>query len=146
MKPQLGTVFWMDDPSGGHDYVILTPPTQPEIVIVNFTSNGPRKDQSCVLQPGEHPVVTRESVVAYNFAQVVPTSALLKWAIDGEIVEKAKASYELMLKIWAGADVTRRMTLRCQQLYQMTIGAKTVEKVAEQVADAEDAEDSETLD
>jgi hypothetical protein len=121
MDVKLGTVFWMNDSQGGHYYVVITPPSYPEVLVVNFTKQGPRKDQSCVLTPGCHPVVVLESVVSFDHAEVVPTSELQRQIDDGLVTVKDDASEELMLAIWDGAYATNRMTIRCQQLLSQTI-------------------------
>ena len=55
MTVELGTVFSFHDQNGGHFWVVITPPSFPEVLVVNFTTQGPRKDQSCVLQANSHP-------------------------------------------------------------------------------------------
>ena len=117
----MGTVFCKDDPKGGHIYVIITPPSYPGVLIVNFTSNGPRKDQSCVLKADEHEVLTHESVVAFGYATVQSTLDVQKMFDDGVAVMKQKASDELMQKIWEGAYATNRMQIRCRELLEQTM-------------------------
>lgn len=121
MKLKLGTVFWKDDCNEGHYCVVITPPSHPEVLIVNFTTQGPRKDQSCVLQPGDHPVLVDESVVAFEYAAVFPTDEVQKCIDDNTFEVKVDASEELLIKIWDGAFRTRRMTIRCSELLSETI-------------------------
>jgi len=118
---KLGTVFWKDDCSGGHDYVVITPPSYPEVLVVNFTSQGPRKDQSCVLSPGCHPAIVVESVVAFEFAAVVPTAEVQRRIDDSTFAVKDDASEALLLAIWDGAYSTNRMSIRCRELLSQTI-------------------------
>ena len=111
----------MNDDGGGHFYVVITPPTHSSIVIINFTSIGPRKDQTCLLQPGEHAVLQTESVVAFERAKVVSTLEIQKLIDNGTAEMKAKVTRELMLKIWDAAFVTRRMQNRPRELLEQFV-------------------------
>ena len=121
MDVKLGTVFWKGDCSGGHDCVVIAPPSYPEVLVVNFASQGPRKDQSCVLSPGCHPAIVLESVVSFEYAAVVPTTEVQRQIDDGTFAVKDDASEELLLAIWDGAYSTNRMTVRCLELLSQTI-------------------------
>lgn len=121
MNVKLGTVFWKNDCNNGHYCVVITPSSYPEVLVVNFTTQGPRKDQSCVLQPGCHPVIVAESVVSFDYAAVLPTDEVQRKIDDGTFSVKDDASEELVLKIWDGAFKTRRMTIRCSELLSQTV-------------------------
>lgn len=121
MTLELGAVFWKDDCNGGHFCVVITPPTEPQVLIVNITSQGPRKDQSCVLTAGCHPRVDRESVICFDDADVFETSTVSTMLGNGTFDEKEKASRELILKIWEGASKTNRMKVKCKELFEKTI-------------------------
>ena len=101
--------------------MVITPATHSSIVIINFTSNGPRKDQTCLLQPGEHAVLQTESVVAFERARVVSSLEIQKLIDNGTAEMKAKATRELMLKIWDAAFVTRRMQNRPRELLEQFV-------------------------
>ena len=98
-----------------------SPATHSSIVIINFTSNGPRKDQTCLLQPVEHAVLQTESVVAFERARVESTLEIQTLIDNGTAEMKAKASGELMLKIWDAAFVTRRMPNRPRELLEQLV-------------------------
>ena len=51
-----------------HLHIILSDPKlNPEkIVTVNFTSRRPDKDQSCLVEVGEHPFLTKPSCINYD--------------------------------------------------------------------------------
>ncbi len=121
MTISLGTVFWREDDSGGHFYVVITPPSYPEILVVNFTTQGRRKDQSCVVQPGEHANIVDESVISFDHAAVVLTSEVQTRVDDGTFSLKDTVTDELLLKVWEGAYKTNRMTIRCQELLSETV-------------------------
>lgn len=121
MSLKLRNTFWMEDASGGHVYIVMTPTSYPEVVVVNFTTLTRFSDRSCVMQAGEHPFIVRESAIAYDFAQVLPTAALEAMVIGGAIRLKEDVSEDLILRIWEGADKTNRMTIRCRKLFEETV-------------------------
>ena len=114
-------MFWKDDSSGGHFYVVITPPSFPEVLVVNFSKQGPRKDQSCVVKPGCHPNIVEESVVAFDYAAVVPTLEVQRNIDEGVFELKDDAAHDLLVSIWDGAYETNRMTIRCRDLLSDTI-------------------------
>jgi hypothetical protein len=118
---KLRNTFWMDDSQGGHVYIVMTPTSYPEVVVVNFTTLNRFSDRSCIVRPGEHPFIIQESAIAYDFAQVVPTATLDAMLIGGAIRQREDISADLMLKIWEGADKTNRMSIRCRKLFEETV-------------------------
>lgn len=63
-----GDTFHAQAPSSTkqHLYIVLTDPdANGKVVVANVTSQADGKDQSCVLQPNDHPFVTKESVINY---------------------------------------------------------------------------------
>lgn len=55
-----------------HVWVVIAGPDDANrVVMVNFTTRRGNCDDTCVVQPGEHPNVTRDSVIAYAGAWVV---------------------------------------------------------------------------
>ncbi len=118
----LGVVFWRDDCNGGHYWIVITPPSYPEVLAVNFTSQGPRKDQSCVLHPGAHPVIRQETVVSFNDALILPTT-LAQQSLNDETFapHPDTASNDMLVEIWDGAYKTNRMTNRCRELLSQAV-------------------------
>lgn len=56
--------------------VLLDADNDGNTVMVNLTSAKPHSDRTTVLQPGEHPFVTRETVVNYLDAAITKTSKI----------------------------------------------------------------------
>ncbi len=67
-----GTVYRL---GGGHYYFVISDPAadSEHIVVVNMTTlrGFSTEDASCVLNPGEHPVVQHASWIKYEKAEVV---------------------------------------------------------------------------
>lgn len=65
--------------------VVVASAADGRLLVVNFTSNKRWQDQSCVLSPGEHPVIERESVVYYARAKLETDAALERLLASGRI-------------------------------------------------------------
>ena len=60
-----------------HLWAVITNPDQDDnVVIVNLTTRQPHSDDTVVLSRGEHPFVRHETVISYQDARLVKTSAL----------------------------------------------------------------------
>jgi hypothetical protein len=89
--------------SSGHLYIVCSNPTpQEEVALFNFTTKRTMSDLNCVVQPGEHPFVTVETVVEYGsgrlFTQKQWDAAIALWAVQYPAV-----SDELLWRIQQGA-------------------------------------------
>ena len=61
-----------------HLWVVVTEPegTPPEAVIVNLTSRKPDSDTTVVLNVGDHPFITHETIVFYADATLAKTDGI----------------------------------------------------------------------
>jgi len=101
-----------------HLWVVISDPSgSTNLVSVNFTSQRTDKDQSCVISPGEHPFVTKESVILYSGARVTPESAILAAVHAGAMVLHSRASAKLLAKIRKGAS-TPKLPLQAKRILQ----------------------------
>ena len=115
------TAFFADDAGDGHLYLVVVPRSAPETVVVSLTTHAPEKDQSCVLDVGDHPFIKHPTCVEYGRARVVSWERLEEGFTTGRFSRREDASIDLMIKVWAGADVTNRLSLRCRELIRLTI-------------------------
>jgi hypothetical protein len=108
-----------------HPWVILSDPgIDPDnVLIVNLTDADSHHDQSCILDPSDHPgVFTKRSCVAYQFSKVTSITELKNLKKQGLLYWKTPVSRETLDKILAGAQETdeltgaRRNVLRDQSL------------------------------
>lgn len=65
-----GDAFWIKNPAISaqhHLFFAITSPLGSEgsVILVNVTTKREGADLSCVLEPGDHPRITRESVIHY---------------------------------------------------------------------------------
>ncbi|MAC48204.1 MAG: hypothetical protein CMI12_15355 [Oceanospirillum sp.] len=69
------------DPDRKHLFILLTDPVTQEqlVLIVSISSikHGQRYDDSCVLNPGEHPFIKRPSFVDYRRARIIEVQKLV---------------------------------------------------------------------
>jgi|GEM_PF-1500264 len=96
----------------GHMWVILSDPTKypAALVAVSLTTWTPRKDDSCILDIGDHPFVNRKTCVAYQYADITTTHALTRGLRVGAIQELPPVRPEIVRRIVAGALATAQMT------------------------------------
>lgn len=83
-----GETFHAQSPSSTrpHLYVAITDPdSEGNIVLVNLTSQSQLKDQSCILNVGDHPFIKHETVINYADAVIAKEEAILAGARGGVI-------------------------------------------------------------
>jgi len=92
------TYIWRD-----HLWIVISLPDETgALVLVNFTTWKENKDQSCVVEPGDHPFIKNKTVVAYKNAWVCTAgeqNAFLRSAQQREDVSEA-----LLQRIQEGTD------------------------------------------
>lgn len=71
-----------------HLWVAVTDPDPQtgEVVIANITTQAPGRDQTCILNPGDHPFLKHESVMNYAEA-MIPTEESVERAARGRVVQ-----------------------------------------------------------
>ncbi len=99
-----------------HLWMLISDPSQgDECVIVNFTSWRADKDQACVVEPGEHPYVSKRTCVNFKDAKRCKTGDLDKLVASKNLKNAAPLSVELLAKIRSAVSESR-MNWDCVQL------------------------------
>ncbi len=102
-----------------HLWVIISDPAKnSSVVTVNVTSQHIEKDQSCVIQSGEHSFVTKESVILYPEARVVLKSQILSGIQSGLLKNHNRVSQPLLARIRTGAAKTKDLPLAAKRMLQ----------------------------
>ncbi len=106
-----GATFIIPDPRGRldpHLWVIVSDPSQDpdDILIVNFTTRTDRCDESCNVEPGEHPFVKHRTVVEYRGAKRVSAPQLDQLLAGTQFELREPVSQELLTRMRAGAAVS----------------------------------------
>ena len=92
------------------------------LVIANVTSQTPIKDQSCILDIGDHPFIKKGSIV--NYAEACITSAAaIRAAARGKAIEyDAAISAEALSRVQAGALASNQIELRVKAFVKAALG------------------------
>lgn len=87
-----------------HLWIVIskTDAAQDTVVIVNLTSYRDDKDLTCVITPGEHPRVSRKSLVMYSGARLAPRDKLNEGLRVGIILPQSQITENLLDRIIEG--------------------------------------------
>lgn len=110
---QQGTLFILTGPVP-HLHVVMNDPVhcgeinEMSVLVANFSSVQPGifHDSACVLQPGCHPFITRESWVVYRGATVLKVPRLQAQIIAGDVRPNDPVSCLVYDQVRAGFDVS----------------------------------------
>ena len=96
-----------------HLWIVLTIPDQDnKAVCVNVTSKRDDSDETLVLKPGDHPFITKESVVHYEDARVMDltlVNQLLARGSDRFVCEQRECcTYAILDRVRAGLLQSKR--------------------------------------
>lgn len=117
--PALGDTFRLANPGvDPHLHVIISDPSaNPNtIVTANFTSWRADKDQSCIVQAGEHAQVTRRSCIDYRRERCITLVQFNSAVASGSLTPQAPVSRELLSRILAGAAESSLIPLGNRQV------------------------------
>lgn len=78
-----------------------------ELAIVNFTSHRLPCDESCIVQPGDHPFVKHPTIVAYQRAFIQLNDELEAKRSAGSLRMREPLSASLLLRIQQGALISK---------------------------------------
>ena len=97
-----GDTFLIPDAIGPHLHFILSRLPDGSVILAHFTTRRTYTDDTCVIQPGEHPFVKKETIVRYDQAYVCPAANLA--SLERIIIRKLEPlSGELLARILRGA-------------------------------------------
>ncbi len=108
-----GATFWLQNRNveGGHPHFVLSDTTANAVLVVvaNLTEWQARKDQACILEPGEDQIVKKRSIVSFMDAKIVANAYLDEQLAAGEIIAGPPLSQATLHKIRAACAVTRHI-------------------------------------
>ena len=87
-----------------HSWIIVSDPIHDEhnVLFVNLTSWKPEKDESCILERGEHPFITHKSIISYPDARVTSVADLSALSEVNQIYLKEPVSAPVLARIREG--------------------------------------------
>lgn len=101
---KIGDTFWLATYPGyvAHLWVVIAQ-SQGKVLIVNFSTLRDQADLSCVVRAGEHPDLTKDSVVLYHFAREADPEALNAAVAKGLLRTGTSFTGQLLVRILTGA-------------------------------------------
>jgi len=92
-----------------HLWIVITEPRPPDFqcVIVSVTTQKPHSDATVVLRPGDHPFITRDSVIQYLDARFADARGLDDIIEKGLAKRRDSCSPELLERIQDGVGHSR---------------------------------------
>ncbi len=117
MSCAIGDTFRFQPRFDTHLHVIISDPkADPDkIVTANFTSWRENKDQSCVVELGEHPQITHRSCIDYGH-RIISLENFLKAVNDNLVICQPPVSDELLRRILRGASISPYIPLGNHQI------------------------------
>lgn len=101
-----------DDPGKMHLFIVLTDPaTNEKLVLVASVCSvkeGVPYDQTCILEPSDHPFIKHKSYVDYSKTKIVEGQRLTNGVQQGKFVHKGMISETVVVKIINGVLASKR--------------------------------------
>jgi hypothetical protein len=91
-----------DEDEGYHLWIVLTPPSEGEVVTVSVTTLRKRSEKLVVLQAQDHPFIEHPSVIAYTYSRIRTVQDIEAALANGTAKRREPASRELLEKVRAG--------------------------------------------
>jgi len=116
---KLGDTFLLANPQiNSHLFIIISDPAQDSnrIVMANFTSWRADKDQSCIVEVGDHRFITRRSCLHYGEDRLITLANYERLLASRHLSPHDPVSRELLKRILDGAAVSPFLPLRNKQI------------------------------
>ncbi len=108
-----GDTFWAVDPNENYNYHLLVlisdPAKNPDkVVMVTFTTWEKYKDDTCLLEPGDHPFIKHTTSVKYDgLNEILSVEKIENLLSRGKLERKDPLSEQVLEKILRGACETK---------------------------------------
>lgn len=121
--PPPGDTFYNLNPGSlRHLWVVVSRPAPTgEVVIFNFTTWHAGDDESCVIEPGDHPAVRHRTVIAYRRGRLLSEKTLAELKRISCYSAGVPVSPELLARIHRGALASPFTPQKLQALIQEQI-------------------------
>lgn len=121
---------WVAVRADGHLWIVLSEPDgKNNVAAVNLTTRRPPCDDTCIVTRGEHPFVTHDSVIMYQYARMWDYDILVDQVGKGTGVRAHRAlSSDLLLRIQRGALSSQHTPGPVLAAVQAMLGYDTVEE------------------
>jgi len=117
------------EPNRKHLFVVLTDPADAgagvkALLMVSLSSIKPGLpyDPSCILYPGDHPFVTRQSFVLYQKARIEEADKVLRGVKSGKLVAQDPMDSAVFARICKGLEDSRLTPPKVLSFYRAATG------------------------
>jgi len=99
-----GDTFLIEDEDGpeSHLWIVITPPSEGEVVIVSVTSSRKKSETLVTLNKGDHPFIEHDSVIAYRYSRIVTTESIETAIRNGTARRREAVSAKLLKRAQEG--------------------------------------------
>ncbi len=118
-----------NDPDRRHLFVLLTDPADvgdgvKAVLMVSLSSikQGLPYDPTCLLYPGDHPFVKRESYVVYRKARIEEVDKLLRGVKDGKLIPQEPMDSAIFARICKGLEESSLTPPKILRFYLVATG------------------------
>ena len=103
---------------GRHLFVVISDPVRSpdDVVLVPLTTFEHYKDQSCILNVGDHPFVKHPTCIGYSDAQCSPVKKLGQLLESRDIRRRKPMCEDVLARILEGAAKTRMLPSKCDMI------------------------------
>ena len=117
---KLGDTFF-----AGHLWIVCSNQTADgSVVIFNVTSLRSDSDRNCIVQPGDHPAVSHDSVIAYEYGRILTKAE--QGRLEGSSLfagmRREPATPELLTRIQKGALRSDQTPIEIQDIVREQAG------------------------
>lgn len=115
-----GDTFQVVNPKDGldeHLWVIISEPAKSDkVLMVNFTSHAHFKDQSCILDVGDHDFIKHKTCVNYSDPKIVTKKQLESLVQSGLLQNRKNVGMAILNRILDGAAATDRISFEAEEI------------------------------
>lgn len=95
----VGFAYWL-----WHPWFVCTQPNRDGlVVVVSATDFGNCIDKTCIVRPGEHSMIIKDSAIYYDLAEFFLVDRLSSMTKNKTLKQREPATNELMVRIRKGA-------------------------------------------
>jgi hypothetical protein len=85
-----------------HLWIVITPPSEGEVVTVSLTTRRKNSETIVVLRKGDHPFIEHESVIAYSYSRIRVVDDIEDAITNGAAKQREPVSNDILKRVQAG--------------------------------------------
>ncbi|MES0492072.1 MAG: hypothetical protein ABUK01_18940 [Leptospirales bacterium] len=101
-------------------FIITEPDPEQNILAVNLTTlrNTGREDMSCIILPGEHSFIRKESYIAYKYAEELSIIKILQQSMESSIIFMEDINQDLLIRVQNGAKISLLLPVKFRKYFE----------------------------